>query len=199
MRVVMHELRDQVTVLLPDNSAARNNLTGLYALAAQLRPSLVVLDDIDLIIGSGRSSTTLVDFLASVDGAVNSHEGIITLAATNRLQVIDEAARRSARFDRLIELPRPPAAGRARILTRYLGRFADNVDVQRIATASAGATALTSARSSATRSSPPTEHPTRPRSSLQSPTPTSPTRQPDTGTTCERAPEPTSRRDVAVV
>jgi ATP-dependent 26S proteasome regulatory subunit len=127
-------------VLLPDNSVARSNLTGVYALAAQLRPSLVVLDDIDLIIGSGRSSATLVDFLASVDGAVNSHEGIITLAATNRLQVIDEAARRSARFDRLIELPRPPAAGRARILTRYLGRFAVNADVQRIATASAGAT-----------------------------------------------------------
>lgn len=140
MRVVMHELRDQVTVLLPDNSVARGNLSGLYSLAAQLRPTLVVLDDIDLIIGSGRSSSTLVDFLSSVDGAVNSHEGIITLAATNRLQVIDEAARRSARFDRHIELPRPPAAGRARILTRYLGRFAGHVDVQRVAGATAGAT-----------------------------------------------------------
>jgi SpoVK/Ycf46/Vps4 family AAA+-type ATPase len=47
-------------------------------------------------------------------------EGVVTIATTNDVEAIDQAARRSARFDRVVHVPAPDARGRARILGRYL-------------------------------------------------------------------------------
>jgi SpoVK/Ycf46/Vps4 family AAA+-type ATPase len=46
---------------------------------------------------------------------------------------LDEAAVRAARFDRIIEVPRPDTSARAAILARYLGRLAAGVDAAPIA------------------------------------------------------------------
>jgi cell division protease FtsH len=137
--LLVHELGATVTVLFPDDELARDHLGRVYTLATRLQPSLVILDDLDLLIGEGRQGKSLVDFLHAVDGAANRHEGVITVAATNRLGALDDAAKRPARFDRIIELPLPPQAGRERILLRYLGGLADGVDVPRVARACEGA------------------------------------------------------------
>jgi cell division protease FtsH len=139
INLLVHELGETVTVLFPDDELARDHLGRVYTLATRLQPSVVILDDLDLLIGEGRQGKSLVDFLHAVDGAASRHEGVITVAATNRLGALDDAARRPARFDRIIELPLPPQAGRERILLRYLGDLAAGVDVPRVARACEGA------------------------------------------------------------
>ena len=67
----------------------------LYRQAASLAPVLVVLEDIDLIVGDrtgGAPSHELVEFLLAVDGAVTPHTGVVTIATTNDAKAIDPAA-----------------------------------------------------------------------------------------------------------
>jgi SpoVK/Ycf46/Vps4 family AAA+-type ATPase len=66
---------------------------------------------------------------------------VVTVATTNDPASIDAAAKRAARFDRVVDVPPPDAAGRAAILTRYLRRLPGSVDATRVAAATDGATA----------------------------------------------------------
>jgi hypothetical protein len=67
---------------------------------------------------------------------------VVTVATTNDPSAIDAAAKRAARFDRLVEVPPPDTAGRAAILTRYLRGLPGpaDVNVRRVAAATDGAT-----------------------------------------------------------
>jgi cell division protease FtsH len=63
----------------------------------------------------------------------------VTVATTNDIKALDDAAVRAARFDRIIEIPLPDAGLRASILTRYLGSLASGIDVRAVAAATDGA------------------------------------------------------------
>jgi len=142
-RVLAAEVPAGVTVVFCDGKAVANTVRTLYGELEYLAPALVVMEDIDLVVADRRrrgSTETLVDFLLALDGAVSRHRGVVTVATTNDPAAIDAAAKRAARFDRLVEVPPPDAAGRAAILARYLRSLPAAVDVARVAAATDGAT-----------------------------------------------------------
>ena len=142
-RVLAAEVPAGTTVVFCDAKAVANTVRSLYAELTHLAPALVVMEDIDLVVGDRHRrgpSKPLVDFLLALDGAISSHRGVVTVATTNDAASIDVAAKRAARFDRLVEVPPPEATGRAAILARYLRALEADVDVDRVAAATDGAT-----------------------------------------------------------
>ncbi len=142
-RVLASEVTAGTTVVFCDAKAVAHTVRSLYGQLAHLTPALVVMEDIDLVVGDRHRrgpSEALVDFLLALDGAISAHRGVVTVATTNDPGAIDAAAKRAARFDRVVAVPPPDAAGRAAILTRYLRALDAAVDVARVAAATEGAT-----------------------------------------------------------
>jgi cell division protease FtsH len=140
-RVLAAELAGTVTVVSCSAIAIAAHLSKLYAELTRLAPALVLLEDIDLVVGtrSGRHDIALHDFLTALDGAMSRHTDVVTVATTNDARALDDAAVRAARFDRIIELPLPDAPLRAAILRRYLGPLADRVELAAVAGVTEGA------------------------------------------------------------
>jgi AAA+ superfamily predicted ATPase len=141
-RVLAAELAGDVTVVFCDARAIGAHMGAVYQELTRLAPALVVLEDLDLVVGnrrSGREGGGLHDFLTALDGVMSSHDGIVTIATTNDVKALDDAAVRAARFDRIIEIPLPDAGLRASILRRYLGELCDAIDVNAVAAATDGA------------------------------------------------------------
>lgn len=100
------------------------------------------MEDVDLVVGNRKQeagSEALNNFLLALDGAISDHAGVVTIATTNDVWGIDEAARRAARFDVVVNVPVPDTAARASILTGYLRPLGAEVDVARVAARTAGA------------------------------------------------------------
>jgi cell division protease FtsH len=140
-RVLAAELVGDVTVVLCDARAIGVRMGEVYQELSRLAPALVVLEDIDLVVGNRRSGRSggLHDFLTALDGVMSNHDGIVTVATTNDVKALDDAAVRAARFDRIIEIPLPDAGLRASILRRYLGTLRDAIDIGAVAAATDGA------------------------------------------------------------
>jgi cell division protease FtsH len=142
-RVLAAELVGDVTVVFCDARAIGARMGAVYRELTRLAPALVVLEDLDLVVANRRSGREsgggLHDFLTALDGVMSSHDGIVTIATTNDVKALDDAAVRAARFDRIIEIPLPDAGLRALILTRYLGSLAVGIDVRAVAAATDGA------------------------------------------------------------
>jgi len=116
---------DKITCITANAYAldADEYITELYELAQDLSPSLVFIEDIDLI-GQDRMEfgynkrSPLVSLLAIMDGIEEKKE-IVTVATTNCLNVLDKAiSERPARFDRVIKLPCPSLEQRKELLKR---------------------------------------------------------------------------------
>ncbi|BCX79181.1 AAA family ATPase [Campylobacter sp. 19-13652] len=98
----------------------------LFAKARASAPSIVFIDEIDAI-GRARGTSganeereaTLNQLLTEMDGFEDSN-GVIVIAATNRIEMIDGALLRSGRFDRRIYLSMPSLNERAEIIKSYL-------------------------------------------------------------------------------
>jgi transitional endoplasmic reticulum ATPase len=94
----------------------------LFKLAKQTAPSILFLDEIDSLTprrnsdssGSGVIERVIGQFLAEMDG-IEDMKGVIVLAATNRIDLIDPALLRSGRFDLIFELPLPDLKTREKI------------------------------------------------------------------------------------
>lgn len=129
------------TVVFCDAAAVEHSVSELYRQMVDLSPALVVMEDIDLIIGHRHqgASSSLNNFLLALDGAITSHEAVVTIATTNDVNAIDPAAKRSARFDAIVTVPLPDQAGRGAILERYLAHVPNDVDIQLVARATEGA------------------------------------------------------------
>lgn len=94
----------------------------LYEIAEDLSPSMVFIEDIDLIgqdrIEFGQSGPALQSLLSILDG-VEEHNGIITIATTNCLDILDKAlSQRPSRFDRVIQIARPSFEQRKELLDK---------------------------------------------------------------------------------
>ena len=125
-----------------------SRVRDLFDQASKVAPCIVFIDEIDAI-GRSRDSRygshsehdqTLNQLLGEIDG-FDSSKGIVVLAATNRPEVLDKALLRPGRFDRRITVDRPNLQGRLATLkvhTRKI-RLAEDVDLQKIALATAGA------------------------------------------------------------
>ena len=124
-----------------------SRVRDLFKEASKVAPCIVFIDEIDTIGktrdnrmgGNDEREQTLNQLLAEMDG-FDPSKGIILLAATNRPEVLDKALLRPGRFDRRIIIDRPNLAGRLATLqvhTRRI-RLADDVDLKRVALATAG-------------------------------------------------------------
>jgi transitional endoplasmic reticulum ATPase len=139
-RIVAAELLGRATVLVPTAGTARRSLRELLRLATRLAPSLVIVDDVDLVVGSrGGDSETLQEFLTSMDETMGEAEGVVVLASTNDPRSIDPAAVRASRFDTVVEMVAPGTVAREAVLRRHLSRF-PGLDFARLAAATDGAT-----------------------------------------------------------
>jgi cell division protease FtsH len=111
-------------------------------------PCIVFIDEIDAVgrhrgagLGSGHDEReqTLNQLLVEMDGFETS-EGVIVMAATNRVDVLDPALLRPGRFDRTVTVPLPDVRGRERILAIHAQkvRLAEGVDLAVIAKGTPG-------------------------------------------------------------
>ena len=93
-------------------------------MAKQASPCILFLDEIDSLTprrssdssGSGVIERVIGQFLTEMDG-IEDLKGVIVLAATNRIDLIDPALLRSGRFDLIFELPLPDAKTREKIFS----------------------------------------------------------------------------------
>ena len=127
-----------------------SRVRDLFAEAKKNAPCIVFIDEIDAVarrrgtgMGGGHDEReqTLNQLLVEMDGfGVNS--GIIVLAATNRVDILDPAILRPGRFDRKIGVGRPDVRGREEILKVHAKNkpLGDDVDLKQIAQTTAGFT-----------------------------------------------------------
>lgn len=115
-------------------------------IARQLAPSMVVLEDVDLVAeertmpGFG-ARPLLFELLNEMDG-LHDDQDVIFVLTTNRPDILEPAlAARPGRIDLAVELPLPDAAGRRRLLSLYArGLRLDDVDIDALVERTEGAT-----------------------------------------------------------
>jgi len=110
-------------------------ITELYKLAHDLSPSIVFIEDIDLI-GQNRTEfgyhrgPALLSLLSVMDG-VEEQQEIVTVATTNCLETLDKAlSQRPSRFDRVIKLTRPSVEQRRELVRRLSQKVPLDADTQ---------------------------------------------------------------------
>ena len=125
-----------------------SRVRDLFQQAAKVAPCIIFIDEIDAV-GRSRDSRlgsnseqeqTLNQLLGEIDG-FDSSKGVVCLAATNRPEILDKALLRAGRFDRRIIVDRPNLQGRLdtlKVHTKKI-RLSEDVDLQKIAQATAGA------------------------------------------------------------
>ena len=122
-----------------------SRVRDLFRQATKVAPCIVFIDEIDAVgrtrdTRMGGNDQTLNQLLSEIDG-FDSSKGVVILAATNRPEVLDKALLRAGRFDRRIIVDRPNLQGRLdtlKVHTRKI-RLAEDVDLSKIAQATAGA------------------------------------------------------------
>ena len=127
-----------------------SRVRDLFEEAKKNSPCIVFIDEIDAVarirgtgMGGGHDEReqTLNQLLVEMDG-FGVNEGIIVLAATNRVDILDPAILRPGRFDRKVAVSVPDVKGREEILKVHAKNkpLAENVDLKQIAQTTAGFT-----------------------------------------------------------
>ena len=127
-----------------------SRVRDLFEDAKKNAPCIVFIDEIDAVarrrgtgMGGGHDEReqTLNQLLVEMDG-FGINEGIIVMAATNRVDILDPAIMRPGRFDRKVHVGRPDIGGREEILKVHaLNKpLGDDVDLKQIAQTTAGFT-----------------------------------------------------------
>ena len=127
-----------------------SRVRDLFEDAKRNAPCIVFIDEIDAVarrrgtgMGGGHDEReqTLNQLLVEMDG-FGVNEGIIVMAATNRVDILDPAIMRPGRFDRKVTVGRPDVAGRSEILKVHAKNkpLAEDVDLEQIAQTTAGFT-----------------------------------------------------------
>lgn len=127
-----------------------SRVRDLFDQAKKNSPCIVFIDEIDAVgrhrgagMGGGHDEReqTLNQLLVEMDG-FEANEGVIVVAATNRVDVLDPALLRPGRFDRRVHVPAPDIKGRKGILNVHTRKtpLADDVDLAIIAQATPGFT-----------------------------------------------------------
>ena len=127
-----------------------SRVRDLFEEAKKNAPCIVFIDEIDAVarqrgtgMGGGHDEReqTLNQLLVEVDG-FGVNEGIIVMAATNRVDILDPAILRPGRFDRKVAVGRPDVKGREEILGVHTKEkpLGEDVDLHRIAQTTAGFT-----------------------------------------------------------
>jgi cell division protease FtsH len=135
-RALMAE-SDGITCITTNGYALDSDdyISELYELAEDLSPSIVFIEDIDLI-GQNRMEfgyqrgPALLSLLAVLDG-VEEHKEIVTVATTNCPETLDKAlSQRPSRFDRVIRLTRPSIEQRRELVHRLCQKIPLTEDIR---------------------------------------------------------------------
>ena len=127
-----------------------SHVRDLFEEAKKNAPCIVFIDEIDAVarrrgtgMGGGHDEReqTLNQLLVEMDG-FGVNEGIIVMAATNRVDILDPAILRPGRFDRKVAVGRPDVKGREEILKVHSKEkpLSEDVDLRRVAQTTAGFT-----------------------------------------------------------
>ena len=127
-----------------------SRVRDLFAEAKKNAPCIIFIDEIDAVarrrgtgMGGGHDEReqTLNQMLVEMDG-FGTNEGIIVMAATNRVDILDPAILRPGRFDRKISVSPPDVKGREEILNVHAKNkpLAEDVDLKQVAQTTAGFT-----------------------------------------------------------
>ena len=120
----------------------------LFSKAQKLAPCVVFIDEIDAVGrqrgagiagGNDEREQTLNQILTNMDG-FTADEGVIVMAATNRVDILDSALIRPGRFDRKVKVPLPSLEGRKRIFQVHIKnkKMAEDVDMDMVASITTG-------------------------------------------------------------
>jgi len=153
-KAVAHEAR--VPFLLSSGSefvemyvgVGASRVRDLFAKANRMAPCIIFIDELDAIgksrggIGGGGNDEreqTLNQILVELDG-FEENSGIIVIAATNRVEILDSALTRPGRFDRKVAVPLPDAYGRQQILKIHTSGapLGDSVSLETLAATTPG-------------------------------------------------------------
>ena len=127
-----------------------SRVRDLFLQAKKEAPAIVFIDEIDAVgrqrgsgLGGGHDEReqTLNQLLVEMDG-FDSNEGVVVLAATNRVDILDPALLRPGRFDRQVYVGLPDIKGREEILTIHAHNkpLAEDVDLGQVAKGTPGFT-----------------------------------------------------------
>lgn len=115
----------------------------LFHAAKNNAPSIIFIDEIDAV-GKKRDGqrndereATLNQLLTEMDG-FESQSGVIVVAATNKIDILDSALLRAGRFDRRVFVELPTKKERASILEKYLDKVPHELDVMAVANMTVG-------------------------------------------------------------
>jgi ATPase family protein associated with various cellular activities (AAA) len=143
VRYLMRRQADSTVILLTGTSI--RFIDRAAALARRLQPSIVVLEDVDLV-GMDRdftpdSNPLLFSLLEAMDG-VGADADVTFVLTTNRADILELAlADRPGRVDLAVEIPRPDAVCRERLLRLYARHLVVDADLAHVVTNTEGVTA----------------------------------------------------------
>ena len=130
-----------------------SRVRDMFEEAKKNAPCIIFIDEIDAVarrrgtgMGGGHDEReqTLNQMLVEMDG-FGVNEGIIVMAATNRVDILDPAILRPGRFDRKVVVGRPDVRGRLEILSVHAAKkpLGDDVDLESLARTTAALRAQT--------------------------------------------------------
>ena len=125
--------------------AGSKKVEELFNQAKKSAPAIIFIDEIDAV-GKSRGGNrndereaTLNQLLTEMDG-FKENNGVIVIAATNKIDMLDSALLRAGRFDRRIFVGLPNLQEREKILKKYLNNVKNQVNIKKIADNSIGFT-----------------------------------------------------------
>ncbi|MEU6797168.1 ATP-binding protein [Nonomuraea wenchangensis] len=141
-RYLIGRLREHTAVLI--TGPAMRRLDYAVALARKLQPSLVIIEDVDLIAedrGHHETSPLLFSLLDAMDG-IGGEADVTFVLTTNRVEALERAlVQRPGRVDLAVEVPRPDAAARERLVRLYARDQRIDADTGKVVAATEGVTA----------------------------------------------------------
>ena len=112
-------------------------VSELFSKAKESAPSIIFIDEIDAV-GKSRGGqnneereATLNQLLTEMDGFEES-SGVMVIAATNKIEVLDEALLRAGRFDRRVHIGLPDFDERVETLKLYLQSKSHNINIEKV-------------------------------------------------------------------
>ena len=115
----------------------------LFTVAKANSPAVIFIDEIDAVgkkrVGGGNDEreSTLNELLTQMDG-FEGDSGIIVIAATNKIEILDDALLRAGRFDRRVHLGLPNIEDRKDILELYLKNKKHDLNINELASSTSG-------------------------------------------------------------
>jgi ATP-dependent metalloprotease FtsH len=113
-------------------------VSELFNKAKQMAPSIIFIDELDAVgksrggMNNDERESTLNQLLTEMDGFEES-SGVMVIAATNKIEVLDEALLRAGRFDRRVHISLPDFKDRVSTLKLYLKEKNNTVDIEFVA------------------------------------------------------------------